>query len=410
MPRLPIIVTRMNLRTFTLSAAVGAACHVGLAGGAGAAALDRRHARHARSRARISRDGDLPRRPPRHLGRRHAVRTRPRSSCAGPSDARPLTRPSAFAVRPPSTTAAASSEGERRLGARRSHRSHFCRTTAPAVAATAVRASTSTATGPARRVTSVKGQLEHPRWSPDGKRLAVLFVAGSAQETGALVAYKPDAGVVGETVEEQRIAIVDAAGGELREVSPRRTVRLRLRLVAGRPGVRGGGGRTDRARTTTGSAQLYVVRRRHRQDARRSGSRRCRSRGPRWSPDGKSIAVIHGIMSDEGSTGGDVYAGSGCGRRRAEHHAGPRGLGAAGSPGGRAATSCSPAHVDGESALGDRERRRPARARRSGAAPQQLLTLLQPRPRRPDASAAVVSRSQQAPEVCAGPIGALEAR
>ena len=32
----------------------------------------------------------------------------------------------------------------------------------------------------------------------------------------------------------------DAAGGELREVSPRRPLRLRLRLVAGRPAVRGG--------------------------------------------------------------------------------------------------------------------------------------------------------------------------
>ena len=29
--------------------------------------------------------------------------------------------------------------------------------------------------------------------------------------------------------------------------------------------------------------------------------------GPRWSPDGRSIAVIHGIMSDEGSTGGDIF-------------------------------------------------------------------------------------------------------
>src|SRR5204863_6406297 len=28
---------------------------------------------------------------------------------------------------------------------------------------------------------------------------------------------------------------------------------------------------------------------------------------PRWSPDGKSIAFIEGLMSDEGSTGGDVF-------------------------------------------------------------------------------------------------------
>src|SRR5262249_43137671 len=28
---------------------------------------------------------------------------------------------------------------------------------------------------------------------------------------------------------------------------------------------------------------------------------------PRWSPDGKSIAVIHGLMSGEGSSGGRIY-------------------------------------------------------------------------------------------------------
>jgi hypothetical protein len=28
---------------------------------------------------------------------------------------------------------------------------------------------------------------------------------------------------------------------------------------------------------------------------------------PRWSPDGKKIAFIGGLMSDQGSTGGDVW-------------------------------------------------------------------------------------------------------
>ena len=28
---------------------------------------------------------------------------------------------------------------------------------------------------------------------------------------------------------------------------------------------------------------------------------------PRWSPDGKQIAFIGGLMSDQGSTGGDLY-------------------------------------------------------------------------------------------------------
>ena len=53
-------------------------------------------------------------------------------------------------------------------------------------------------------------------------------------------------------------------------------------------------------------AQLYVVR----ADTGKTTSiwkPPLQIAGPRWSPDGKSIAVIHGIMSDEGSTGGDIY-------------------------------------------------------------------------------------------------------
>ena len=74
--------------------------------------------------------------------------------------------------------------------------------------------------GEARKLTSVSGQVSDPRWSPDGRRVAFLFVEGSTQEPGALVAYKPDAGVVEENIEEQRIAVVDVATGKTRTVSP----------------------------------------------------------------------------------------------------------------------------------------------------------------------------------------------
>ena len=158
--------------------------------------------------------------------------------------------------------------------------------------------------GAARVLTRAHGQLEHPHWSPDGKRIAVLYVAGSAQEQGALVAYKPDAGVVEEKVEEQRIAVVDAAGGELREVSP---ADLYVYDYDWSPD-----GKRFAAEAVHGSgtnnywtAQLYVV------DA---GTGETRSlwkpplqiAQPRWSPDGAQVALIHGLMSDEGSTGGDV--------------------------------------------------------------------------------------------------------
>src|SRR5207253_1410558 len=67
--------------------------------------------------------------------------------------------------------------------------------------------------GAPRQLTHVTGQISDLRWSPDGRSIAFLFVEGSAQETGALTAYKPDAGVVLETIEEQRIAVVDVASG-----------------------------------------------------------------------------------------------------------------------------------------------------------------------------------------------------
>jgi dipeptidyl aminopeptidase/acylaminoacyl peptidase len=158
--------------------------------------------------------------------------------------------------------------------------------------------------GGPRVLTRARGQLAHPRWSPDGTRLAVLYVAGSTQEQGALVAYKPDAGVVEDAVEEQRIAVVDARGGELREVSP---ADLYVYDYDWSPD-----GRRLAAEAVRGSgtnnywiAQLYVV------DATSGETRSLwkpplQIASPRWSPDGASIAVIHGLMSDEGSNGGDV--------------------------------------------------------------------------------------------------------
>lgn len=156
-----------------------------------------------------------------------------------------------------------------------------------------------------RRVTNVKGQLDMPRWSPDGKQIAFLYVNGGTQEVGALVAHKPDAGLVELKGEVQRLALVEVATGSVRELG---TPELFVYDFDWSPD-----GRFLAAEAVQGSgtndywiAQLYRV-------EADSGTARVlwkpplQLAWPRVSPDGRSVAVIHGLMSDEGSNGGDVW-------------------------------------------------------------------------------------------------------
>ena len=263
-----------------------------------------------------------------------------------------------------------------------------------------------------RCLTRMTGQLAQPRWSPDGKQLAVLFVAGATQGTGALVAYTPDAGVVGDVVEEQRIAIVDLASGAVREVSP---ANMYVYDYDWSPD-----GQAFAAEAVEGSgtnnywiAQLYVVR----ADTGKTMSiwkPPLQIAGPRWSPDGRSIAVIHGIMSDEGSTGGDIYvvpvrqdqggpAAGGAARNLTPNLEGSaRALGW--RPDGRIIFN---EYVDGKSALVTVGPNGGVRST-VWSAPQQVTYASVAA--HAEAAAAVVQSFQQAPEVYAGAIGGWTAQ
>ncbi len=179
--------------------------------------------------------------------------------------------------------------------------------------------------GAPRQLTKVAGQLHQLRWSPDGRSIAALFIEGSTQEPGALVAYKPDSGVVQETLEEQRIAVIDVRTGNLRQVSPPDLFVYDYDWSSD--------GRLFAAEAAKGSgtdnywiAELYTV---------EAATGKARSiwkpplqiACPRFAHDGKTIAVIHGIMSDEGSTGGDVWSVPTAGGDAQEFDARDEGLG-----------------------------------------------------------------------------------
>ncbi len=253
--------------------------------------------------------------------------------------------------------------------------------------------------GPARRLTSVQGQLGHLRWSPDGRSIAFLFLEGTAQEPGALVAYKPDSGVVEAETPEQRIALADVASGRVRAVSP---ANLYVYDYDWSPE-----GRSFCAEAAEGSgtdnywiARLYTV-------AADSGEARIvwkpplQIANPRFSPDGRSIAVIHGIMSDEGSTGGDIFVVPARGGEAKNL-----------TPGMRASASSLvwrdsgeilfTEHVDGNSGLASLD---PASGKITTlwSGPRAIFSFSVAR--RGAASAAVIQSFERAPEVWAGPIG-----
>jgi dipeptidyl aminopeptidase/acylaminoacyl peptidase len=162
-------------------------------------------------------------------------------------------------------------------------------------------------------LTELNGFAKGMQWSPDGKRLSFLYVEGATRPSGALAAEKPPSGVIGvEGLEVQRVAAVDAASGQLSQITPEKlhvfefdwspdskqlayvaapppgennwwVAKLYTQAVDGKP--------TAILDPPTIAGPLHGL----------------QIAVPRWSQDGTRIAFIGGLMSDQGSTGGDIY-------------------------------------------------------------------------------------------------------
>jgi dipeptidyl aminopeptidase/acylaminoacyl peptidase len=156
-----------------------------------------------------------------------------------------------------------------------------------------------------RKLATVKGLAAEPRWSPDGKSIALLVTEGATKETGAAQAGAREVGEIGERYDEKRIAIVPVAGGPLRMVSPAD------RFVYEYNWTPDGRGFVATSAPGNGDANWWVAT----VDAIDAASGTVRTivrpttqvNYPRISPDGKTVAFIGGLMSDFGSVGGDVW-------------------------------------------------------------------------------------------------------
>jgi dipeptidyl aminopeptidase/acylaminoacyl peptidase len=176
-------------------------------------------------------------------------------------------------------------------------------------------------TGDVHQLTHLTGDINQPAWSPDGKSIAFLFVQNATRTAGALDAMKPWSGVIGEDgVEVQRVYAVDAAadstsgaGGFLTpanlhvyefDFSPQSD---NIAFIAAAPPGENNWWVAKlyaSAATPDSSAAPRVV---FDPNTTRSALHGLQIAVPRYSPDGSHIALIAGLMSDQGSTGGDVW-------------------------------------------------------------------------------------------------------
>lgn len=169
---------------------------------------------------------------------------------------------------------------------------------------------------PARRLTELKGYVEAPAFSPDGTRVAFLYVEGAAHPAGALLGMTPPAGQIGEeggATERVALAATDTAKPATPVLASPASLHVYefdwspdskslAYLAADVPGE----SKWSVAKLYTqplGGAPKAIL-----APAEVSGPLHgLQIAVPRWSPDGKAIAFIGGRMSEQGVTGGDVW-------------------------------------------------------------------------------------------------------
>ena len=172
----------------------------------------------------------------------------------------------------------------------------------------------SKSSGDVKQLTHLTGEIQQPAFSPDGRSIAFLFVENATRHAGALDAMPPWNGVIGEDgVEIQRVYSVDASTGTGHFLTPANLHVFEFTfspaspdiafIAANPPGENNWWIAKLYAEPTSGGEPTVILD----PNTVPGALHGLQIAVPRFSPDGKRLALIGGLMSDQGSTGGDVW-------------------------------------------------------------------------------------------------------
>ena len=157
-----------------------------------------------------------------------------------------------------------------------------------------------------QQLTHLDGFVTGLRWSPDSQQLGFLY-AEHGGGGGPLQAAPAQLGEIGEAFHNQRLTTIAPSSGDVHQITPPDLNVYEYDwapdgehfVATAAPGP---------ADDNWWTAKLYSV---TKSDGRMTRlyapPSQIQLAVPRWSPDGKHVAFIGGLMSDEGFTGGDIF-------------------------------------------------------------------------------------------------------
>jgi dipeptidyl aminopeptidase/acylaminoacyl peptidase len=171
-----------------------------------------------------------------------------------------------------------------------------------------------------RRLTHLHGSPESPAFSPNGNQIGFLYVEGATRRASPLAAEKPPSGVIGEEgLEIKGVWRVGVDGGRTSQVTPAALYTYEFDwspdaqqiayVAAPPPGENNWWVAKLYTQHLTSDVPTTIL-----DPVNVPGPLHgLQIAVPSWSPDGKQIAFIGGLMSDQGATGGDIFVVSAAG-------------------------------------------------------------------------------------------------